>query len=166
MYKPLPTITESPERLQKQLRAEPDAKKRQRLQALYVLASGQARSRLALAQLLAVHRHTVRAWLTLYETGGLKALLTIQQAPGKVSTLASPGLAQLQARLADPRGFASYREIQHYLATTHHVQLSYSAVHALVRYKLRAKAKAPRRSHPKKSPQTSRTSNKRSAHSS
>lgn len=163
MYKPLPTITESPEQLQRQLKAEPDAKKRQRLQALYLLASGQARSRLALAHLLAVHRHTVRAWLTLYEAGGLPALLTIQQAPGKVSTLAPAVLAQLQARLADPRGFASYREIQHYLATSHQVRLSYSAVHAVVRYKLQAKPKAPRRSHPKKSPRTSRSSSTRSA---
>jgi hypothetical protein len=47
MNKSLPTITESPATLQKRLRREPEAKKRLRLQALYLLASGQAASRLA-----------------------------------------------------------------------------------------------------------------------
>ncbi len=74
MNKPLPLITQSPEQLQRQLRAEPGAQKRRRLQALYLLASGQATSRLLLARLLAVHRHTLQAWLKLYEAGGLQGL--------------------------------------------------------------------------------------------
>jgi transposase len=162
MNNPLPTITESPEGLQKQLRAATEAKKRQRLQALYLVASGHARSRLALAEVLAVHRHTIRAWLNLYEQGGLPALLAIQKAPGKASTVTPQVRTQLQARLDDPRGFASYREIQQYLAGEHHLRLSYSAVHALVRYKLQAKPKAPRRSHPKKRPKRLPTSTTRS----
>jgi transposase len=153
--KPFPSIVESPEHLQKQLRREPDAKRRQRLQALYLVASGQVRSRLALAQLLAVHRHTIHAWLALYEDGGLSALLTIKQAPGKRPAVTPAVLSKLQARLAQPQGFGSYGEIQQYLAHTHHLALAYSTVHALVRYKLQAKPKAPRRSHPKKSPQRS-----------
>ena len=65
MNKPLPPRTDSPEQLQRQLRAEPDAKKRARLQALYLLASDQATSRLMLAKLLAVHRHTIQTWLNM-----------------------------------------------------------------------------------------------------
>jgi transposase len=158
MNKPLPTIHESPASLQKQLRAERHPKRHQQLQALYLLASGQARSRLALAELLAVHRHTIRAWLDLYGQGGLPALLTIQQAPGKASAVPAHVRTQLQARLDDPRGFASYGEIQQYLACQYHIHLSYSAVHALVRYHLHAKPKAPRHSHPKKSPKRWRSS--------
>jgi hypothetical protein len=63
MNKLLPVITESVESLQTQLRPETDPKKRPRLQALYLLASGQATSRLVLAKLLAVHRHTIQTWL-------------------------------------------------------------------------------------------------------
>ena len=74
MNKPLPAIVESVQALQTQLRTEPDPQKRARWQALYLLASGQAPSRLALAQLLAVHRHTLQTWLKLYEEGGLGAL--------------------------------------------------------------------------------------------
>lgn len=166
MNTPLPPINESPEVLHKQLRTEQDAKRRQRRQALYLLASGQAGSRLALAKLLAVHRHTIRAWLSRYAQGGLPALLTIQKAPGKASTLPLQVRPHLQARLADPRGFASYGEIQPYLADQHQIRLSYSAVHALVRYQLQAKPKAPRRSHPKKSLLKSASSSRRSARSS
>ena len=151
MRKQLPSISESPTDLCRRLKAEKEGKKRQRLQALYLLASGQARSRLALATLLAVHRHTIKAWLDLYEGGGVTGLLRIKKAPGKVPSFSPPVLSALQQRLEQPQGFASYREIQHYLAHEHQVHLAYSSVHALVRYKLQAKHKSPRRSHPKKS---------------
>ena len=150
MYKALPTITESVEALQHRFRTAKDPQKRQRLQALYLLASGQATSRLAIAGLLAVHRHTVRAWLATYEKGGLHMLLTIKKAPGKRSALTPAVRAQLQTRLRQPQGFGSYREIQQYLATEHHVHRAYSSVHGVVRYQLQAKPKSPRRSHPKK----------------
>jgi transposase len=152
MNKPLPVITESTRSLQTQLRTETDPKKRTRVQTLYLLASGQATSRLMLAKLLAVHRHTIQTWLKLYEEGGLGALLTIRKAPGKPPSVSPRVLGKLQARLVDVHGFGSYGEVQQYLARTHKVTLAYSTVHKLVRYKLKAKLKAPRRSHPKKSP--------------
>ena len=86
------------------------------------------------------------------------ALLTIKKAPGKRSTLTPAVLARLQQRLAQPRGFASYGEIQRYLAQAHQVHLRYSTVHGLVRYKLGAQPKAPRRAHPKKTLPRSRSS--------
>ena len=154
MNKPLPPIAESPESLHAQLRSETDPKKRSRLQALYLLASGQAPTRQALAKLMAVHRHTIQTWLKLYEEGGLRALLTIKKPPGKRPSLTPAVLSKLQERLAHVRGFGSYGEIQRYLADTHRLSLAYSTVHKLVRYRLQAKPKAPRRSHPKKSPRT------------
>src|SRR5581483_12498250 len=109
MSKLLPVIAESAEDLQVRMRAETDVKKRARLQALYLLASGQAASRLALAKVLAVHRHTIQMWLKLYEGGGLKALLTIRKAPGKPPSLSPRVLSKLQVQLVDVRGFGSYR---------------------------------------------------------
>jgi transposase len=166
MNKPLPPIAESPQTLQTQLRTETDPKKRSRLQALYLLASGQALSRLALAKLLAVHRHTIQTWLRLYEAGGLSALLTIRKAPGKRPALTPSVLTKLQARLNHARGFGSYGEIQQYLAEVHKIPLAYSTVHRLVRYRLKAKPKTPRRSHPKKSLRPSPSSRPRSARTS
>jgi transposase len=151
MYKPLPPIVESPQTLQPQLRSEPDPKKRSRLQALYLLASGQASSRLALAALMAVHRHTIQAWLKLYEAGGRRAPLTSKKAPGKRPSLTPGILPKLQARLSHRQGFSSYGEIRQYLARVHTIALAYSTGHKLVRDRLQAKPKAPRRSQPKKS---------------
>jgi transposase len=158
MNKPLPVIAESIESLQTRLRAEPDPKKRARVQALYLLASGQALSRLALAKLLAVHRHTIQTWLKLDEAGGLRALLTIKKAPGNPPSVSPRVLTKLQEQLSDVRGFGSYGEVRQYLARTHKIALAYSTVHKLVRYKLKAELKAPRRSPPKKSLKTARSS--------
>jgi transposase len=166
MNNPLPPIAESPQTLQTQLRTETDPKKRSRLQALSLLASGQAPSRLALAKLLAVHRHTIQTWLKLYAEGGLSALLTLKKAPGKRPSLTPPVLHALRERLAHVRGFGSYGEIQQYLARTHSLSLAYSTVHKLVRYKLKAKLKAPRRAHPKKSQRRLSSSDPRSGLSS
>src|SRR5215207_10045412 len=166
MNKPLPPITESPQTLQSQLRSETDPRRRSRLQALYLLASGQAPSRLVLAKLMAVHRHTIQTWLRLYEAGGLSAVLTIKKAPGKRPSLTPAILTKLRARLAHNRGFGSYGEIRQYLARVHKISLAYSTVHKLVRYRFKAKPKAPRRSHPKKSLKTLPRSSPRLARSS
>jgi hypothetical protein len=92
--------------------------------------------------------------------------LTIKKAPGKRASLTPRILTKLQARLNHNRGFGSYGEIQLYLARVHKLPLAYSTVHKLVRYRLKAKPKAPRRSHPKKSPKKLFSSRLRSAPSS
>jgi transposase len=149
MKKRLPPIHERREELQQLLKAEKDVQKRQRLQALYLLVSRQAKTRSAVAELLGVHRHSVGAWLELYEQGGLASLLTIKKPPGK-SPMASPEvLKALKERLQHPGAFASYGEIQAYLEQEHQLPMAYSSVHALVRYRLRIKPKPPRPSHPK-----------------
>ena len=150
MNKALPTIIEPAKLLHQRLKAESDPKKRQRLQALYLIASKQARSRRAVSQLLAAHRNSVADWLNLYEGGGIEKMLDLKTPPGKKSSLSDEALTELKERLATPEGFASYREIHHYLRDRHKARIGYAAVHALVRYKLHAKPKSPRPSHPKK----------------
>ena len=166
MNKPLPPIRETPAVLQQQFRAETDSKKRARVHALYLLASGQVASRQVLAQVLAVHRHTIQSWLKRYEVGGLRALLTIKKAPGKRPSLTHAVWQDLRAQLAHSRGVGTYGEVQQYLAREHDIHLAYSTVHALIWYKLQAKPKAPRRSHPKKTRPRSRSFKLRSARSS
>ena len=152
MKKCIPTITENPDDLRRLLKAEKDVRKRQRLEALYVLGSGQAKTRQQVAALLGVHRHTVGAWLAAYEQGGRPAMLTIGTAPGRVSAVTPEVKEALRARLAQPQGFGSYGQIQQYLAQEHGVHLAYSTVHSLVRYRLKAKPKTPRPSSKKKDP--------------
>ena len=70
MRKAMPTIVESAHALQRRMKSEPDSKKRQRLHALYLAASRQARHRQEIAALLGVHRHSVAAWFRAYAEGG------------------------------------------------------------------------------------------------
>ena len=151
MRKALPRITESADELQRRMKSEPDIKKRQRLHALYLAASGQARQRQEIAALLGVHRHSVAAWFRAYAEGGLDRALSYQVPPVH-QRITPTALTALQEKLNDPHGFAGYHQIRVWLAEEHQVTLAYSSVHALVRYKLHAKPKRPRPSHAKKAP--------------
>ncbi len=152
MNRTMPVIHESADDLKHRLQQERDPRKRQRLHLLYLLATGQARRRCQAAHLLGVERNTIGRWLTRYTQGGLDALLDVYVPAGKAPALAPQQLAQLQQRLAQPDGFASYGEIQQWIATTLGVQLGYHAVHTLVHDKLRARPKVARPSHEKKVP--------------
>lgn len=150
MRKPIPPIHESADELKQAYLREQRPARRQRLHALYLFTSGQARYRIDAARLLGVDRNTIASWLDTYQQGGLAALLAVYIPAGKRNPLTSAQLTHLQQALAQPHGFATYGEIQRWIATTFGVQLTYNAVHKLVRYKLRAKLKVPRPSHIKK----------------
>ena len=150
MYQALPAIQETAEELRSLMKQERDPKAQQRLHALYLIASGQARTRSAAAALLGVHRTTLGAWLALYAEGGRARLLDLYVAPGKASSVPPDVRAALQERLAQPEGFASYGEIQTWLAETHGVHMQYAALHKLVAYKLMARPKVVRPRHIKK----------------
>src|SRR5918998_5674282 len=74
----MPSMTESAAELPRRLKSEPDLKKRQRLHALYLAASGQAQQRQEIAGLLGVHRHSIAAWCEAYARGGLAQALRYQ----------------------------------------------------------------------------------------
>ena len=150
MRKPIPPIHQSADELKQRFKEASHPATQQRLHALYLLASGQARSRQEVATLLGVDRNTVGRWLVTYERGGLSALLDVYIPAGKRKPLTPEQIVQLQQALAQPQGFVSYGAIRQWLADTFAVHLTYNAVHKLVRYKLRAKLKVPRSSHIKK----------------
>jgi transposase len=150
MNKPLPVITESADELKQLLARERRPAKHQRLHALYLLATGQARFRNEVAQVLGVDRNTITRWLDQYAQGGLAALLQIYVPAGKRKPLTADQLAQLQQQLATPQGFGSYDEARQWIADTFGVTLSYNATHKLLRYKLGAKLKVARPAHIKK----------------
>jgi transposase len=151
MKRPIPPIQETPEELKQLLSAEQDVQKHQRLQALYLLRTQQARTRRQVAHLLGVNRDTVGRWLDAYARGGVARMLTIAKAPGKPARLSAAMQHGLRERLAQPQGFASYKAIWQWVAQEYGVSIAYKTVHKFVRYTLRAKLKVPRKSHIKKS---------------
>jgi hypothetical protein len=122
MRKPMPRITESANELQRRMKSEPDLKKRQRLHACYLAASGQARQRQEIAALLGVHRHSVAAWLQAYAEGGLDHALHYQvPMPPVHQRITATALTALQDKLQDPQSFAGYHQMRLWLAEEHHV---------------------------------------------
>lgn len=151
MRKAMPRITESADELQRRMKSESDLKKRQRLHAFYLAASGQARQRQEIAALLGVHRHSVAAWFRAYVEGGLDHAMRYQRPrPPVHQRITAAAFAALQDTLKDPYGCASYHQIRVWLAEAHQVFLAYSSVHELVRDKLCATPKRPRPSHTQK----------------
>jgi transposase len=107
MKKPIPQIIETPIELKRLLDAQRDARHHQRVQALYLLQTRQARTRRQVARWLAASRTTVGRWLAAYEAGGITPLLTIITAPG-TSALVPPAVRQaLRQRLTQPEGVTS-----------------------------------------------------------
>jgi transposase len=156
MKKEIPEIRESLSELHSHLRHERGARRRTRLQVLYLLKSGQAHTRQEVAVLVAVHRHTVGRWLDSYEQGGLTTLLAMHTHSNRRPILSAPVRQALKKKLQAVHGFVTYGQVQQWLQKRHGVSIKYKTLHRLVRYQLQAKLKVPRSSHVKKTPQQSR----------
>lgn len=150
MYKDIPPIAEAADDLKQRLQREHDGRKKPRLQMLYLLASGQAQTRLDVARLLGMSRNTVGRWLTSYEAGGLAPLLDVYVPAGKQLSLSPAVMASIEQALHRPEGFGSYTELQHWLVQTHGVQVKYKTLYTIVRKRFKTKLKVPRPSHTKK----------------
>lgn len=147
-------IAESEEQLKKSLQHARSATQKERLQMLYWLKCEQVDSRNELAQRLGRDKATITRWLNKYKRGGIASLLEVGKAPGKAPAVTGEALAQLKQRLAKPQGFRSYGEVQQWLFEQFGLALEYSTVHQLVRYRLKAKLKAPRPKSIKQSPKS------------
>ncbi|MBD1907504.1 MULTISPECIES: helix-turn-helix domain-containing protein [unclassified Trichocoleus] len=92
---------------------------------------------------------TVSRWLSKYRAGGLTQLLNIQTTPGRTREIPPAVESRLREELKDPKGFSSYKEIQVWLKAMSDLDVGYTVVHKLVRYRLNAKLKVPRPVHTK-----------------
>ena len=137
-------IAESERTLKQLLHQQSSARRKERLQALYWLKSGQVSTRMELATLSGRGESTVYRWLKLYKKGGLQAMLEIPTSPGKPPMISGEALEKLKARLAEPSGFESYGAIQQWLADECGLAVPYKTVHQTVHYRLQAKLKVPR----------------------
>lgn len=142
-------ILETIDELTLLLNSAENQKVKERIQTLYWLKSEQVKSEKAIANLTGKHRTTISRWLRSYRTGGIKALLAKGKSTGRSRKLNSEIEESLKQELQDEQRFCSYKEIQTWLRVAHDLKMSYTGVHQLVRYKLKAKLKVPRRVHVK-----------------
>lgn len=145
-------ISETTDELKELLKSIKEQKVKERVQVLYWLKSEQVKTEKAIANLTGKHRTTVSRWLSSYRTEGINALLRIGKSTGRSRKLNNEIEQSLEKELQDEQGFSSYKEIQTWLGVVHDVEMSYTGVHQLVRYRLKAKLKVPRPVHLKQEP--------------
>ena len=138
-------IAESPQQLQRLLRKHQHARDQDRLRALYLRQSGQARTRRELARLMGCNESSLYRWFWLYQQRGLEGLLEHPVPSGRPSEL-TPSIRQaLEQKLSEPNGWRSYGELKAWLQREFGISSSYSSVYRWVRYKLQSKPKVPQR---------------------
>jgi transposase len=121
---------------------------------LYWLKQENAPSISAIAKAIGRHRNTLQTWLSLYQEGGITAMLEVKKSPGGVRVIPQWAEAALAKRLQEAEhGFPSYGAVQQWLTETLGVEAEYHAVYQMTRYRLKAKLKAPRPEHIKQDPQ-------------
>ncbi len=152
MNKVLPQIKETSEELREMLKNEHQVKRQNRLQALYLIVTNEAKSRGKIARVPGKNRNTIPDWLSLYEAGGLEKLLEIYKPGGAKGKIGESVIEEIRAMWATEKGVRTYKEIHQMVVKKHKIKIHYSNVHHLVRYKIEAKAKVPRPSNPKKTP--------------
>jgi len=137
-------IKETVEELQALIKQETNAKKKERLQLLYLLKSDQVPTLEAISIILGKNTSTFHRWLKQYQEGGLSQLLDLYQPQGKPCKIPAEIIEKLKERLQNPEGFLGYQEIQTWLKNEHHLDVGYHVVYRVVRRVLRAKPKVPR----------------------
>jgi transposase len=152
MYRELPAIVESLDDLENRFRRCRDDYQKPRLHLLVLFKRGEVRRRGDAAARLGYHRHTIGRWLHDYSQKGLEGLLyeSPKGAPKGLRKLPEQALDRLAELLQDEQGLTSYKQAQQWLEAEYGQPIAYSTVHEWVRYRLKAKLKCPRPSHPKK----------------
>ena len=153
MRRSIPRIKETSEQLEAMVRKQKNLKLKSRLRMLALLKGGKAQTRQQVADQLGVHRNTVGRWLESYQSSAIEGLLSIKSTAPKQGqhTIEHSAYEALKRRLEEPRGFSSYKEIQHWLYENWALSINYMTLHRIVRYRLGAKPKVARKSHIKKS---------------
>lgn len=161
MNRGMPAVWESASQLCELMDQQSDSSLRTRIQMLYLLRIGAATDRLQVAQLLGVSRNTVRRWLHFYERGGVSALLRLGHAAGATSSLPPHIIQGMRERLAQPIGFASFRELRYWVEQTYQIQTTYRIVHYTATRVVGARLAVARRTHIKKKKLMKRASGNR-----
>ena len=138
-------ITESPEALKSMLSQQKHKRSFERIQALYLLKTGQVETVQHLATVIGRHRTTVQGWLRRYRQGGMPCMLEVGKSSGRPSTIPDWAVERLSEELKTSKGFSSYGEVKTWLENVLGVTANYDVVHKLVRYKLKSKLKLSKR---------------------
>ena len=137
-------IQESAEELKQMLLVEKVASIKEKVQLLYLLKTGYAKTVTNAAQILGRNRSTVQQWLQVYRSQGLKRLLEQKHSPGRPRKIPQWAQQALKKQLDTQEGFNDYQEIVDWLKENLGITAKYKTVYKLVHYRLQSSPKVPR----------------------
>jgi len=105
-------VQESASVLKKLMNEQKESRRYAKVQSLYMLKTGKAKTVRQAAQTLGKGEATVHRWLRLYREGGIEKLLLEKKSPGTPKKFSVEQAAKVQKELRDPQGFSSYKEVR------------------------------------------------------
>ncbi len=136
-------IKEDEALLQQLLKHEKHKMTYQKLQSLYMFKKDPSISLSKLCELLNKSQSQVKRWYKSYRDGGLDSLLYIPPRPGRRTPITRQIKDALSEQLNHEK-FHCYDDIRQWLKTEYGVEVAYTTVHGLCRYRLGAKLKVAR----------------------
>jgi len=108
-----------------------------KIQALYLMKTGQVDTVTAVSELLGVHRVTVQKWFKKYRDQGIDGLLISKKSTGRPSVVSQSTLSDLEEKLNhSAHSFKSYEDVYEWLQQKHGVDANYKTIYGLLKYKL------------------------------
>jgi len=137
-------IKETVGELKEMLRREKEVKKRERIEVLWLLKTGQAASMIKVAEQIGRGYWTVKKWMREYRKGGVEKMTEVGHGGGRKLSIPKEVLEQLEERLKQREGFSSYKAIQSWIKEAYGLEINYKTLHKTVHNRLEASPKIVR----------------------
>ena len=119
-----------------------------RIQMLLLMKVKSIHSKRGLSDALGVSANTVQSWKTMYDIGGLCALLDYNRGGNKVSVISKAHEKKILSKLSDPHNALSgYKELQQWVDKNLIEGINYHTLNKFVKRKYSTKIKVSRKSH-------------------
>ena len=102
-------IKETVGEIKEMLRREKEVKKRERIEVLWLLKTGQAENMIKASEQIGRGYWTVKKWMREYRKGGLEKMMVVGHGGGKPPSIPKEVQEQLEKRLKQREGFSSYK---------------------------------------------------------
>jgi len=111
-------------------------------------------SKRAVADAIGVNHNSVQAWRKMYETGGIKAILSYEKQSGRPSGISAEEHQKIESKLKDPKnGLRGYVELLSWMEEEFKKTFKYNTVLKYSYRHFQSKVKVARKSHVKKDEQ-------------
>lgn len=125
-------ITEDSDELKQLMLSCPSVYQRERVQALYLLKSGQCNTLEKIARIIGRDKSTILRWLDCYRDSNLDSLLEGNNSRGRKAIVPDYAAEELKSLLSQSKSFSSYEEVRQWLEKNYNLNLKNNTVRVLV----------------------------------